>query len=276
MRPSAMNRSLISTADVEQPAGIESQIENQPAHFGGLKFLERGFQFGGGVAAEGRHAQIADAFRRIEKKIPMAVVAAAVAEHGFDVDPLALDGDGFLVVAVRMEDRQFDGRAFLAFEPLDGVVDREVFGAFAVDFEDPVARQKARLVGRRAVDRAQDFQVAFVHRDLNADAAEFAFHAGAKAFDFLRADVGRIGIELGHHAADGRFDQLPPIDLGDVIPLDLIDRIDDEFVKLVIIFLFLRRRILLRRLGEKRAETGTKRESMKSSDKRRNMTILPA
>ena len=41
IRPSVMNRSLTSMADVQQPARIESQVEDQAAQLSRLQVLER-------------------------------------------------------------------------------------------------------------------------------------------------------------------------------------------------------------------------------------------
>ena len=99
---------------------------------------------------------------------------------------------------------------------------------------------KPGAIGGRAVHRAEDLKLSVVGGDLNADAAELALDAGAESAQFVRPDVARIGIELAQHAADGRLDQLAPIDLGDVVPLDLVDRVDQDLVQFVVVVGLLR------------------------------------
>ena len=60
--------------------------------------------------------------------------------------------------------------------------------------------------------RTEDFQFAIFERNLYADAAELAFHGGAKLIDIVWADVGGVWIEFFHHAVNGRFDQFPAIE----------------------------------------------------------------
>ena len=72
---------------------------------------------------------------------------------------------------------------------------------------------------------------------MDPDAAELIIYGAAELGQFVRADVGRIGIELAHDAADCSFDQFPPIDLLDVVLIDLVDRIQEQLVQLVIVIL---------------------------------------
>jgi len=85
-----------------------------------------------------------------------------VAQHGFQVDPLALERDLLLGRLAGVLDRERDGRALVAFEFLDGLVDRQPVGRFTVDLQDAIAGQHARPVRRRVVHRADDLELAIV------------------------------------------------------------------------------------------------------------------
>ena len=111
------------------------------------------------------------------------------------------------------------------FHPANRVVGLDAVGALAVDLDDPIAGQDSRSIGRRAINRAEDFQVAVVDRNMNADSAEFVIHRATELGQFLRTDVGRVGIELVHYAADRGLDQLAAIDLFHIVSIDLIDRV---------------------------------------------------
>ena len=60
-----------------------------------------------------------------------------------------------------------------------------------------------------ATSRSADRRARLV--DLDADSAEFLVNRLAEAGHFVRADIARIGIELGHHSFNRRLQQLPSI-----------------------------------------------------------------
>ena len=224
-------------AALEQAAGVEPQVEDQPAHVFALQLRQHALQLGGRIAAERRQPHAADALLGIEEVIPRPIRLAMIAQHGFQVDLLALERHFFFGRLAGVHDRQRHGSPFIAFEFLHGLVERQAVGALAVDFQNAIAGQHSRPVGGRAVHRADDLELAVVGRDLNADAPELALHAGAEAVQIVRPDVARIRVELAEDAADGRLDQIPPVDLDDVVPLHLIDRIDEHLVQFIVVVL---------------------------------------
>ncbi len=167
-------------------------------------------------------------------KSHVSVGLAAVAQHGIDVDLFTLESNRLFCILAGVDHRERDLGSLVAFESLDRVVERHAVGRLAVDFDDAVAGQQTRPVGGRAIHRAKDVQPAAVGGDLDSDAAELALDAGAEAAQLLGRNVARIGIQLGQHAANGRLDQLAAIHLGDVVPLDLVDRVDQFLVELVV------------------------------------------
>ena len=143
-------------------------------------------------------ADVADLTLLVVHELPVVVRLAAIAQHGFHVDALARERVFLPVRLARMHDRNQDLGAFGALQPADGVVGLDADGALAVDLDDPIAGLDSRAISGRAVDGTEDLQVAVLGRNMNPDPAEFIVHAAAELGQFIRADVGRIGIELGH------------------------------------------------------------------------------
>ena len=85
-----------------------------------------------------------------------------------------------------------------------------------------------------------------VRVDLNADAAKFLIDRLAELGHFFRADVARVGIELRHHAFDGGLQQFATVDVLDVVPLHLLEGVDEHLHQRVVIVL--RRSVLLFRI----------------------------
>ena len=67
---------------------------------------------------------------------------------------------------------------------------------FSLDLQDRIAGLQTGPIGGAADDRAEDVQLAPVHRDLDADAAELVLDAGLEPAQFVGADVVGIRVEL--------------------------------------------------------------------------------
>ena len=167
----------------------------------------------------------------------MVVGLAAVAQHGFHVDALARERELLALRLARMDDGERDLRAFGPFHPANRVVGLDAVGALAVDLDDPIAGLDARPIGRRAVDGAEDLQIAVIDGNMDADSAEFVVHRTAELGQLLRTDVGRVRIELVHYAADRGLDQLAAIDLFHVVSIHLIDRVGQQLIEFVVVIL---------------------------------------
>ena len=77
---------------VQQTARIEAQIEHEAFEPFFLQVDHRFFQVLGRIAAEGRHADVADVLVVVVHEVPRVVGLATLAKHRFDVDPIASDG----------------------------------------------------------------------------------------------------------------------------------------------------------------------------------------
>ena len=131
--------------------------------------------------------------------------------------------------------------ARFALEQFDGIVNLESFGRFAFDFHNDIAGTHARPVGRSPRKRRHHGQPVGlpIEADLNANPAELLFHFLSEPRQIFLADVRRILIELGQHALDGRFHQLTAIDVFDVVPVDLLERIDEDTHQFIVVVVFL-------------------------------------
>ena len=91
------------------------------------------------------------------------------------------DRHGLGLLLALVQDEQFDVRAGPAGEDLDGLVRAQSLGRLAIDLQDQVAGQDARLVGRRA-DHGGDHLEPVplgVHPDTDPDPAESSFDLAA-------------------------------------------------------------------------------------------------
>ena len=228
IRPLEMKRLLTSIAERSNPPGLNRKSRTRPRTLRRLRSSSAVAQLLGRFLAEGADADVADLALLVVHEFPVVVGLAAIAQHGFHVDPLAREREFLALRLARMNDGDRDLGAFGPFHPANRVVGLDAVGALALDLDDPIAGLDARSIGGRAIDGAEDLQIAVIDRNVNADAAEFVVHRAAELGQLLRADVGRVGIELAHHAADGGLDQLAAIDLFDVVSIDLIDRVGQQ------------------------------------------------
>jgi hypothetical protein len=95
---------------------------------------------------------------------------------------------------------------------------------------DRVARANPGFIGRGSRQRRRDGEPPGlgVDRHLNANAAEFLLDLHIKLRQVVGTDVIRVRVELVHHAPQRRLDQLPPIDVLDVVTFDLLERVGEH------------------------------------------------
>ena len=104
IRPSATNMSLTSMAEVNSPPGLNRRSMISPLSPCACRSSQGPLQIGGRVAAEGRHADVADVLVGIEHEVPSVVGLAVVAQDRLDVDHFARHADGFGLVGRRRAD----------------------------------------------------------------------------------------------------------------------------------------------------------------------------
>ena len=174
-------------------------------------------------------SDVADLLFVIEHEVPLVVVVEGVADDGGNLDDGPLDGDRDHVGDTGPPDAERDRFAGLALHQRDGSFQLPALGKLrrllAVDFDDPVTGLDPGLVGGAAGQRRGHDQVG---SDLDADPAELLADALLEPRDLLGADVVGVLVEFLEHAADGRFDQPPPVDALDVVPLDLFERLGEH------------------------------------------------
>ena len=93
---------------------------------------------------------------------------------------------------------------------------------------DQIARLNAGLGGGRVVDRRDDFDDVVFHRDLDAEAAEFALGLGLHVLEVFFVHIARMRIERGQHAVERGFDQLVVGDRVDVIGAHALEHIGKQ------------------------------------------------
>ena len=184
---------------VEQPAGVVAQVDDEARELVGAdirgQLVDAAAQALVGLLVELRDAQNAD-------------VAFDPGAHRTDLDHLAGELDLERLLGLLALDLERHRRIDRAAHLVDGLVEVEPLNLLAVDLGDDVVGEDARPRGRRIVDRRDDLDEAVLHRDLDAEAAEFAAGLDLHVAEALGVHVARMRIERGQHAVDGRFDQL--------------------------------------------------------------------
>ena len=194
---------------VEHAAGVVAQVEHQALKaFLVLQLADGLEQVGGGAGLEAGDAHIAEpGFQR-------------AALDALGADDLAGDGhlDGFRLAFAH--DGELDVGAGLAAHQLDGIVERQALHRLVVDADDQVAGLDAGAGGRGVVDGRYHLDQSAFHRHLDAETAELAGGADAQFLELLGAEVGRMGVETGQHAADAVLEQFLVLYRFDIVLLD--------------------------------------------------------
>ena len=92
-----------------------------------------------------------------------------------------------------------------------------------VDHDNPVASRQPDALGGSAGDDLDDVERIRKHIELDADAVKPALERLVEVFRFLGVGVGRVGVELVEHAADGVLDELLLVGF---VHIEVLDRIE--------------------------------------------------
>ena len=151
------------------------------------------------------------------------VAALGVIADRTHVDDLAGDRNVERGVLALAQDGELGLGIDRAFHLVDGLLERKPLHRVAVDLADQVARHDPGLCRRRVVDRRDHLDEALFHRDLDAEAAEFARRRLLHLAPGLVVHVARVRIERGHHAVDRTLHQLGVVGLLDVVGPDALE-----------------------------------------------------
>ena len=177
---------------------------------------DRLLQSFGGLLVELGDADVAD------------VVALDAHAHRTHADDVARDRDLDRLVLTLAHDGQLDLGVHRPAHLLDRLVQGQALHLLAVELGDDVVRHHAGLGGRRVVDRGDDLDEAVLHRDLDAEAAEFAARLHLHVAEALRVHVARMRIEPVEHAVDRLLDQLAVVRLLDVVGAHALEHVAEQ------------------------------------------------
>ena len=94
-----------------------------------------------------------------------------------------------------------------------------------VDHDNPVASRQPDALGGAAGDDLDDVERIGKHIELDADAVKPALERLVEVFRLLGVGVGRVGVELVEHAADGVLDEFLLVGL---VHIEVFDRIERD------------------------------------------------
>ena len=121
---------------------------------------------------------------------------------GVDADHVADDFDVERIVPALAHDGKRDRRIDRSAHFLDRLLERQTRDRLVVEMRDQVIRHQASLGGGRVVDGRDNLDDAVLHRDLDAETAEFTARLDLHVPEILRAHVGGMRIERRQHAVD--------------------------------------------------------------------------
>ena len=93
---------------------------------------------------------------------------------------------------------------------------------------DQIVRLHAGASGGGSVHRGDDLHDAVFHRDLDAEAAEFAARLRLHVAEILGVEESGVRIERTQHAVDGRFDQLRIVRLLDILRANVLENVAEQ------------------------------------------------
>ena len=212
---------------LQQAAAVAPQVEDQPLGPSQLavglgEFLHRG-------AAEAVDLDVADA-------VASQVGGIDGVQGNFVADNHETESSGRAVA----HDVDPDLRAGLAPQVFGNVRAAHPHGVERVDTHDAVVGPDADPLGGSSGDGVHHDHRVAQDVELHADAAEFPVETLLHALHLLRADVGRMGVQLFEHARDGALDDGFHLHLVDVKPRKVAENLR-EFLELARIVLGLRR-----------------------------------
>ena len=143
-------------------------------------------------------------------------------------DDVARDRDLDRLVLALAHDLELDLGIDRAAHLLDRLVEGQALHRLVVEMGDDVVRHDAGLGGGRLVDRRHDLDQAVLHRDLDAEAAEFAAGLHLHVAEALGVHVARMRIEPGQHAVDRRLDELGVVGLLDIVGAHALEHVAEQ------------------------------------------------
>ena len=98
---------------------------------------------------------------------------------------------------------------------------------------DEVARLNAGISRRSVVDGRDDFDEAFLLRNLDTKAAELATGLHPHVVEVILRQVAGMRVERGQHAVDRGLDQLLLVNLFDILRADAFKDVTEEVQLLI-------------------------------------------
>ena len=184
-----MTPSLRNTSEtIQQPAGVVAQIKDDT--------LDRALASGCGQRVE---EFLRGALAEPGKANPVVAGLQFAGLHADERDGVALDVQVHGLLRVAVQDGQHGFRPLGAADVGHGFLKRHFHRGLAAHGEDDVAGLHAGLVGGGVLDGSHDGELVVLHRDLHADAVEFAGRAFLHVLEFVLGKHGGVGIEGFEH-----------------------------------------------------------------------------
>ncbi len=117
------------------------------------------------------------------------------------------------------------GRTAHAF---DSFVERHALNRDSVDGGNEITGLDARALGRRIVDRRDDFNKSVFGTDFDSEAAKLAAGRHLHIFEVVRVHIAGVRIKMRDHAVDRGIDQLRVLDFAHIICADTLKGISKE------------------------------------------------
>ena len=228
-------------SDIQQPAGIEPQVQHQPLQSLFMQLLDSFLQLAERVPAEAGQPDVANLLRLVQPEVPAAIGLVGVSQDCRDLNHRA--GNGQLLDLVGSHPLQREVHLFAGRTPhfLHGVGHLHLLDRLAVDFENHITRANARLEGGSPGERRGDHQFPLGatgrdEPDLDADAAKFLLDLVAERAEIFGADVIRERVEFLHHPLDRRLNQPASINLLHVVLIDLLEGVGQHSHEFEVLF----------------------------------------
>ena len=225
----------------QQSARVGPQIQDQDLHACGLETFQGGLHLIDASPAEMCQADVSNLLLVVEHEVRFAVLVVLIAQHGGYLNDGAHDLDLLDLVRTDVLNADRHGFARLALQKLHRLRQFESFRRLPLDFHDHVAGTNTGFVSGRSRKRRNDRQTLHPRwaGHLNSNAAELLLDRLGETRDVLGTDVRRILIERVQHPANGRLHQLAAIHVFHVVPVDLLERVDEDLHQLVIVCILL-------------------------------------
>jgi hypothetical protein len=156
------------------------------------------------------------------------VAIARLDQLGLDalhLDDFPDQGDDNGLCLTLAGDGQHDGGLRLATHALDRIVEGHALHGSVVQLDDQVTRLDAGTKGGGVLNGRDHLDETIFRANLNAQATKLALSAHLQFLEGFGIQIGRVGIKIGQHAADGVGDQLLVVNRLDIALLDGVEDI---------------------------------------------------